>query len=101
MTIRPARCFLYLSVSLIALGLALPAVAQSHGGGHAGGHSGGFGGHASGGRTDSSRGGRGGGGWQRGGPGWWGVGLGLARKFHADREKGVGEIVQPRVNAGA
>ncbi len=25
----------------------------------------------------------------------------LARKFHADREKGVGEIVQPRVNAGA
>ncbi len=25
----------------------------------------------------------------------------LTRKFHADREKGVGEIVQPRVNAGA
>jgi len=73
MNIRAARLCLYISASLIALAMALPAEAQSHGGGR----SGGAGVHASGGHGGSDRGGRGGGGWQRGGPGWWGVGLGL------------------------
>jgi hypothetical protein len=59
---------------LSGFSLSLPAIAQSHGGGR-GGTGGASGFHAGGGRASMNR-GRGGG-WQRGGPGWWGVGLGL------------------------
>lgn len=60
-----------LGLSLVALALAVPALAQSHGGGgggRGGGHAGGHGGGYGGGR---------GGGWHGGGLGWWGLGLGL------------------------
>jgi len=57
-------------LALIGLTLAVPALAQSHGG-HGGGRGGGHGG------------GRGGGGWHGGGPGWWGWGLGLGLGWEA------------------
>ncbi len=58
--------------ALICATLALPAAAQSHDGGTRGS---GASRHADGARI--ARGGRYGGGWQRGGPGWWDVGPGM------------------------
>ena len=68
-------------LGLIVLSLAVPAGAQSHGGGHgSSGHGGGGAWHGGG----PGRGGGGhGGGWHGGGAGWWGLGLGLGLGWDA------------------
>jgi hypothetical protein len=76
MKIPAARFCGLIAFSLAGLALAMPADAQSHGGGRGGAGVHANGGHSGGGGRGYG-GGRGGGGWQRGGHGWWGVGLGL------------------------
>jgi len=76
---------------LAALCISGIASAQIHGAGHASGTSQGGSAHGSGAYHGSRAGGdshgidgrRGGGGWHRGGPAWWGVGLGLGLGWEA------------------
>jgi hypothetical protein len=63
-----------LGMVLATASLSLPVIAQSHSGGHSGGQDRGAA-RAGGGFHGGGR--HGDGGWHRGGPAWWGVGLGL------------------------
>ncbi len=72
MKIFPLKYCVLLGTVLIGVCLTLPAGAQSHGHG-SGAH------YSSGHFNGGSR----GGGWYRGGPGWWGLGLGLGLGWDA------------------
>ena len=67
----------FIATSMVVMGadLVIPVFAQSHAGGH--------GGNAHVGGAHGGGNGHGDGGWHRGGPGWWGVGLGLGLGWDA------------------